>query len=1454
MNKPTKKTLEQKIKRDFKVQEISESSDNSSLQNSEILYDKKSGNNKELLRSELENRKDLEANPTKNEYLYPDLDDPNFNSKIALKKEFNDTRYDGDIYSVEDYAKLLANADYELSPHQAFVSNFLSFQTPYNSLLLFHGLGSGKTCASIGVCEEMRDYLKQMGITKRIIVVASPNVQDNFKLQLFDERKLKEVDGIWTMKGCLGNKLLKEINPTGMKGLDRKKVIDLVKNLIRRSYSFQGYVQFSNEIARKAGQGTVEAKKRNLVNEYSDRLIVIDEVHNIRISEENENKNVAKNLMFLAGIVPNMRLLLLSATPMFNSYKEIVWLLNLMNMNDKRGIINVSDVFDKDGHFKKDKDGTEIGKELLIRKATGYVSYVRGENPYTFPFRVYPDRFAPTRTFKSLKDYPTHQINGRRIPDDRKIDKLSLFITPIGEVQELGYRYIVERLRGREQTTKLTRTGKERKVAAFTALKAFGYTDLQIPIEALNIVYPYDGLEDIVNQFPEMEYIDELEQAIDDASPGSGLPEKEVIDEIDDVSREGPSITPTTQANVRGSERESDPNVMEVMVEEGQEKKLENLKELDTNELSHLFEEPQKPRETGTIFEQIERKSTKPSETGTSETGTSKTETSKTETSETKTRETKTSETGFHIVEGPTRSKIPTEKNPVKEGHIFGLTEVPTASQSMSLSKSAKGGSSKKSSSETSNGKLFIDPKELTGAQGLKRIMDYIDTKTPAEKGSYEYRRGVPHVFDTDKIGKYSSKIKNICNSIFNPETKKMSDGIILIYSTYIDAGIIPMALALESMGFTRYGDKVKPLFKTPPTPLIDVRTGKEPDNKRDFKPARYIMITGDGRLSPNNDADVKAITSDDNINGERIKVVLISQAGSEGLDFKAIRQVHILEPWYNINRIEQIIGRAVRNFSHKDLPFDQRNVQIFLYGTMLPNAKEEAADLYIYRISELKAVKIGKVTRLLKQTAVDCIINHDQTKLTSKNFEKLEENRGLKQILSDHQELEDFAVGDMDYSATCDFMKCEFDCLPDVNLAESAMNDDTYSEAFMLVNSDKIIQKIKNLFKQRFFYVKSDLLHYLSTPKAYPYSQIYAALTQIITDQTEYLTDKYGRTGYLVNIGEYYLFQPSELNYKNISIFDRSVPINYKHDMIKFDIKSDIARPVIDKRGVPINILEEGEEIEHVRGKTILDEMFMNYKIATETTTTIKATDNWYQHCSSVIRKMSNEPNIIEGNTEEDRRKVLEDFLIQHIVESLEIQDRIDLMNFLYSAKSYEGSNETESHFISKIRSILKSKEISARGITGMIGFNGPSRKANLKVFVLKDSQWVEGEPEDIRDLQSAMGKYMLQKNKLNNLVGFIGMEHVKKFMVFKLKDTENARSTGFRCDQSGKARVVDILNDIENDVKYTSKGTKDGLFELCVRQEFTLRSFQKRQRDGLIWFVDTETAIINEFEKREK
>ena len=73
-----------------------------------------------------------------------------------------------------------------------------------------------------------------------------------------------------------------------------------------------------------------------------------------------------------------------------------------------------------------------------------------------------------------------------------------------------------------------------------------------------------------------------------------------------------------------------------------------------------------------------------------------------------------------------------------------------------------------------------------------------------------------------------------------------------------------------------------------------------------------------------------------------------------------------------------------MRNCSHTDLPFVERNVQLFLYGTLLSASPDvEAADLYVYRLAESKAAQIGRVSRILKENAVDCLLNIDQTKFS---------------------------------------------------------------------------------------------------------------------------------------------------------------------------------------------------------------------------------------------------------------------------------------------------------------------------------------------------------------------------------------------------------------------------------------------------------------------------------------
>jgi len=765
-----------------------------------------------------------------------------------------------------------------------------------------------------------------------------------------------------------------------------------------------------------------------------------------------------------------------------------------------------------------------------------------------------------------------------------------------------------------------------------------------------------------------------------------------------------------------------------------------------------------------------------------------------------------------------------------------------------------------------------IDPNELTGIKGISRMMNYKDIRTPPEKGSYEYKKTTldkyGRIFSREKIDKYSCKIKTILDCIVGNDSKeingKVSEGIILIYSQYIDGGLIPMALALEEIGFTRYGENSKPLFKVKPCEVVDVRTMKPPTDKKDFKPARYAMITGDTRLSPNNDYEVKGLTSEDNKDGHKVKIVLISKAGSEGIDFKYIRQVHILEPWYNMNRIEQIIGRGVRNFSHKDLPFEKRNVQIFMHGTILGNKKEEAADLYVYRVAEFKAVQIGQVTRILKETSVDCILNHDQANFTQDMFQQILDEP-IKQILSDGQVIENYKIGDAPFSPACDYMPtCDYKCRPDKKIDEKELNEDTYNEVYIVMNSEKIMQKIRMLMKENFFYQKKTLLQLIQTPKPYPYAQIYSALTQLIEDRNEYITDKYGRTGHLINIGDYYLFQPIELSDLNTSIYERSVPVDYKHSSIDFQLQEKVAKHAKEKQNKledineinKINEINENEEIKKIEiGKKseevlkMMQQLKINYELAIEYTKKSKVQrgdDDWYKHCGIIMKKMSIDYP--------ESKKYLIEFLVDHMMDTLLYHEKITIMNYLYSLEQIE---KDSLEWFAKDYFVRNS--IVTKTITAIILYDVTKRKI---MILNKQNKWIEAEPEDERELaESKEAKQYLNidKSTFNTNIGFIGYEKNERYLVFKTKDITAKRNTGARCDEAGKQKTIELLNTIIGEEKYTKENTKlikekDGTViqeassqtELCVLQEFILRYFNKIKKDDKVCFLSTEIAIF--------
>ena len=1211
------------------------------------------------------NRNDLESTSDLN-FLYPTLNDPNFNTKIANKKEFYDNRYEekseSDFQNIKEISKMICeNTEFELEPHQMFVRNFMSFQTPYNGLLLFHGLGTGKTCSSISVCEEMRTYLQQMGITKRIIIVASPAVQKNFKMQLFDETKLREVNGLWNIKACTGNKFIKEINPMNMKGLTFDKVKRQIKRIISQSYHFQGYGEFSNYITRvmnrtvlKTDDPDVVKRKQNraLQKEFSNRMLVIDEVHNLRITDEGRVKPSSENLLRLVTASKNLKLLLLSATPMFNDYQEIIWLLNVLNLNDKRYPITIRDIFDSKGNFIQNKDGVEIGKELLIQKMTGYVSYVRGNNPFTFPFGIYPKEANNSLSIhKMIIDgvwtYPTRQINNGQIVNP--IELLDLAIVDTGDYQKRAYNFIIESLSKKYPILK-------------DPTKGLSYTALESPLQALNMVYPHN--------------------------------EMDMEDRDDDI---------------------------------------------------HLY---------------------------------------------------------------------------------------------------------------------------MYGKKGLSRSMFYNEQT----KSEFRYKdvtlQNFGRIFSPSEIGKYSGKIANICDSI------RRSKGIIFVYSQYIDGGGVPVALALEEMGFTKFGGRS--LFKTPPTKQIDALTMSS-DNVTN--PAKYIMITGDINLTTKErlELEMKSITSPDNINGEKIKVVIVSRAGSEGLDFKNIRQTHILDPWYNLNRQQQIIGRSIRNLSHCLLPFKERNVEVFLYGSKL-NDGIEAVDLYIYRLAEKKAKKISSIIRLLKENAIDCLLNRK-----GQDFSEDIVNKRVDIELSSGNTIE-YRIGDRNNSLMCDFTSCSYECNT-VSQDITNIDSTTYNETFILMNMDKILQRIRLLFKEYYIFDRRSLIAMITQIKSFPLEQIYSALNYLITDKNEYITDMLGRLGHLVNVGDYYMFQPIELGTKPITRFERVVPVDYKRRKIVFNLPDKLENYISDddfEEEIVENTIQQGETKEKRKIKikvnktsSILKKLEKAYTELSNPNI-IKTTDkeNWNKAAAWAIYNLENYNNI--------DKNLLIKFAMFHNIDMLNFNEKKALLKSIYFK---ENLSELES-IIKEYFDKLKIEKDNNIGII-LANFNSNS-KTFYTLLVYVNGSWSTNKEIVAKLARPLFEKFQIKDiNKISDIIGFMTIfknnQIVFKSKLMKLSD-KGRTNKGQRCDRGeGKGIIINRINSLLADgvqpIKYRIqkssilsiygnenfkqklklqsgkiKEVKIGTLQLCAESELIFRYYDHNKHNNQRWFFNTSDALLNKIIEKGK
>ena len=811
---------------------------------------------------------------------YPDYHNPDFIFSLSQKAEFF---YKQNVFENNTLEKKCSSTTFELGNHQQFLQSFINKKTNYKGLLVFHGVGVGKTCSAITISNSFRDSYKAKG--KRIICLVAGNIQPGWKKTIYDYTKGEnQCTGDTYHDIIMGMEKKTYQQQTGV----RRKVNKMIKDY----YEFYGYREFSGKIKRllkiRIGDRDISDSERKKIEKefmkeyFSDRLLIVDEVHNLR-NEKNDN-HAKETLQYLDKVIKysvNLRLILLSATPLFNQPSEVIWLVNMLLKNDNRPILRHNQLFDEN------KNITEEGISLLIQKTRGYISYLRGENPITFPIRLYPDS---NKDKHCLETYPLLDIWNNEIPKENAYKFMKLYASSFTGLQKKAYESFIKSIQ-ENKNLQITESKRGSQIS--------------------NIVYPT---------------------------------------------------------------------------------------------ISYL---------------------------------------------------------------------------------------------------------SKKTTT--------IDLKTCSGSAGLHNIMNR-SVKNNLSSYSYkqEYLDLVENspMFEKSNIKQYSSKINSVLEKVSS------SEGIVFIYSQYLSAGLIPMALALEHMGFTKYGSENLLSYK---------HKGKQSGS--------YILLSGDITISPNNQQSIQEITSPQNKDGSKIKVVLGSVVASEGLDLKNIREIHIIDPWFHLFRVEQIIGRGIRFCSHMGLEKKKRNVTIYQHVGVSAKSENESVDIFIYRQAEQKARKIGHIEHILKQNSIDCLLNKGLNVITKENVKPITLQTSQGNVLTN------FNIHDKPYSKMCSFQEtCDFPCSTSKDF-DKITNDTVNFDTFNPSDSKYLIQSVKHkickMYELFSFYSLQELEKEIDMNPEITYH----ALDMMVQDKDSVWNSE-GKHGYLFKKQNLYVFQPS---YND----DPLLPIVYRHKMV---------------------------------------------------------------------------------------------------------------------------------------------------------------------------------------------------------------------------------------------------------------------------------------------------------------
>ena len=256
---------------------------------------------------------------------------------------------------------------------------------------------------------------------------------------------------------------------------------------------------------------------------------------------------------------------------------------------------------------------------------------------------------------------------------------------------------------------------------------------------------------------------------------------------------------------------------------------------------------------------------------------------------------------------------------------------------------------------------------------------------------------------DPERLLKYSPKYDTIVKKI------KAVHGLSFVYTEYRTLeGIAVFSVVLKANGFSEFRLQQNDLGEWSIAPTLEEDIGKP----------KFAFWSGDEESGLmlkifNNDLEslpegLKRQVQElgvDNIRGDIIKVILTTKKGAEGISIYNIRQVHIIEPYWNPVRLEQVKGRAIRTGSHLSLPPEDRNVELYLYLSTLTKEQLHSdriiqddsngmtSDQVLFDISQRKLKIMQTLLNAIKEVSIDCSLNILETQDETNKFKCINPN-----------------------------------------------------------------------------------------------------------------------------------------------------------------------------------------------------------------------------------------------------------------------------------------------------------------------------------------------------------------------------------------------------------------------------------------------------------------------------